>query len=286
MSICKIRNWFVICFVTFFCFVGLAGSFLWLWHNARYIHIKHIYHASKVAFNVPEKRSLNHVGVIMDGNRRWARNAGLKPWIGHQKGVDPLRSLIELCLERNISQVTVYALSIENLKRPQEELDFLFNVIARQLVDSDLTKLFDQGVRVRFYGDKTLYPDVLKPLVEQVEEKTKNNTKLEFGILLCYGGQQEIVAAAQTLAQKVARGEVKADAVNAQTFEDCLWTGALSQPDLVIRTGFAQRLSNFLTYKSAYSEIRFVDAFWPDVTKDMLTKLFDQYQKVDRTFGA
>lgn len=229
---------------------------------------------------------LNHVGIIMDGNRRWAKQQGLNPQCGHKKGCDPLRYSIELCLERSIPYLTVYAFSLENFKRPKEELDYLFGVIAKELVSTDLMKLYDRGVRVRFYGDRAQFPDQLVSLIAEVEEKTKNNTTMQLGILVCYGGLQEITAATKKIAADVASGKIAIENITDALFQTYLWTAELPSPDLIIRTGGAKRLSNFLVYKSAYSEILFVDDFWPAMSKERLGKILDAFNKVERRYGA
>jgi len=232
------------------------------------------------------QQALNHVGIIMDGNRRWAKQQGLNPQCGHKKGCDPLRYSIELCLERSIPYLTVYAFSLENFKRSKEELDYLFGVIAKELVSTDLMKLYDRGVRVRFYGDRAQFPDQLVSLIAEVEEKTKNNTIMQLGILVCYGGLQEITAATKKIAADVASGKIAIENITDALFETYLWTAGLPSPDLIIRTGGAKRLSNFLVYKNAYSEILFVDDFWPAMSKERLGKILDEFNKVERRYGV
>lgn len=229
--------------------------------------------------------TIKHLGVIMDGNRRWAQEAGKAKWLGHKAGVEPLRTTIDFCLKNKIPYLTAYAWSLENFKRLPAEQDYLFNVLAQEIASKDFQELNEQGVKIRFVGDKTTFPPQLVDLFADLENKSKNNTKLTLNILFCYGGQQEIVAAARALAEKVARHEIKPSDINAQTFEAATWLGSIPAPDLIIRTGKVNRMSGFLTYQSAYSELYFMDCYWPEVTEEHLTKALEDYQNRKRTFG-
>lgn len=229
--------------------------------------------------------TIKHLGVIMDGNRRWAQQTGKAKWLGHKAGVEPLKTTVDFCLKNNIPYLTAYAWSLENFKRPPAEQDYLFNVLAQEVASKDFQELNEQGVKIRFVGDRSTFPPQLIDLFTDLENKSKNNTKLTLNILFCYGGQQEIIAAARTLAEKVARHEMKPSDINAQTFEAATWLGSMPAPDLIIRTGKVNRLSGFLTYQSAQSELYFMDCFWPEVTEKHLTKALEDYQNRKRTFG-
>lgn len=222
----------------------------------------------------------------MDGNRRWARKAGLAPWIGHRKGVEPVKTTISFCLKHNIPYLTLYAFSLENFKRPQKELDFLFNTLAQEIASKELNELFEQGIKVRFVGDKSLFPRQLVPIIEEIEEKTRNGTRLELIILFCYGGRQELFAAAHKLAQGVKEGVFNLATVTQQDFESCLWTSNVPTPDIIIRTGGMQRLSNFLPYQAAYSELYFLTCFWPEITEEHLVDALLWFKDRPRNFGA
>lgn len=237
----------------------------------------------KTSRNVSEllkKQPLNHLGIIMDGNRRWAKQHGYKPWIGHQKGVEPLKEAISFCLEHNIKYLTLYTLSLENLKRPQEELNYLFDVLAKDLASKELDDLFKNGIRVRFIGDRSLFPQQLVPIINDIEQKTAGNTKLNLSLLFCYGGQQELIAAAQKL------GQTKATQVSRDNFIASLWSGELPAIDLVIRTAGDHRLSNFMPFQAAYSELYFTPVLWPDFTKEHLADAILFFLKSKRNFGA
>jgi undecaprenyl diphosphate synthase len=229
--------------------------------------------------------NIKHLGVIMDGNRRWAQQAGKAKWLGHKAGVEPLKTTAEFCLKNKIPYLTAYAWSLENFKRPQEEQDYLFNVLAQEVASKEFQELHEHGVKIRFVGDRTTFPKQLVPLFTDIENKSKDNTKLTLNILFCYAGPQEIIAAARTLAEKVARHEMKPSDINAQTFEAATWLGSMPAPDLIIRTGKVNRLSGFLTYQSAHSELYFMDCFWPEVTKKHLIKALEDYKNRKRNFG-
>lgn len=230
--------------------------------------------------------SIKHLGIIMDGNRRWARKNGFKPWIGHQHGVAPVKVTINFCLLHKIPYVTLYAFSLENFKRPQEELHYLFDVLAQELAHKELNTLFEKGVRVTFVGDRNQFPAQLQETIKTIEEKTAQNSTLFLNILFCYGGQQEIIAATKKIAQHVAHGLLKPENITSEIFEEHLWLGKIPSPDLVIRTGGAKRLSNFLTYQSAYSELIFLDCYWPELTDNDLIAAVNEYETVRRNFGA
>lgn len=229
---------------------------------------------------------VQHLACVMDGNRRWAKKRGLFPWDGHREGLNAAKKTVDYCLNKNIRYLTLYTFSIENLKRSVEEKGFLFDLIARFITDTVLAEYTSKGVQVRFVGDRALFPEQLRSLIERVERETAHGDTLTVQILFCYGGQQEIVAAARELAQRVARGELTPEAITKDVFTSVLWTGSVPAPDLVIRTGGNQRLSNFLCYQTAYSELYFSDTFWPDVDEKFLDVAFNYFESSKRNFGA
>ena len=222
----------------------------------------------------------------MDGNRRWAKKRGLFPWDGHREGVTTAQRTVDYCLAKNIPYLTLYTFSVENLKRSLEEKSFLFDLIARFVTDILLVDYRDRGVCVKFIGDRSLFPERLRGVFERVERETAQGTVLTVHLLFCYGGQQEIVAAARELAERVARGELSPEAITQDLFAAILWTGSVPAPDLVIRTGGNQRLSNFLSYQSAYSELYFSDTLWPDVDEAFLDTALSYFESSKRNFGA
>ncbi len=221
----------------------------------------------------------------MDGNRRWARQHGYKPWIGHKKGIEPVKTAVEFCIKNNIPFLTLYVFSLENFNRPQEELSYLFDILAQQISDQELEDVFSKGVKISFIGDQELFPEKIKPLIEKVENKTRNGDKLHVQLLFCYGGQQEITAACKKIAADYAQGKIKDDEITPEFIKKQLWTHQTPAPDLIVRTAGDQRLSNFLTWDAAYAELAFLPCFWPEITADMLTKTVQEFYGRKRTFG-
>ena len=213
-----------------------------------------------------------HLACIMDGNRRWARKYGLPSVMGHREGVKTVEQVIKYCLEKGIKYLSLYTFSLENFKRSVEEKSFLFNLIAEQAKDK-LSKALEGGIRVRFLGDRSLFPPHIKEVCEELERKTADQKKIVVNFLFCYGGQQEIVAACKNILVDVEQGIVKRDEITVDLFRTHLWTGDCPPPEIVIRTGGVKRLSNFLSFQSAYSELFFSDTFWPAFTIEELDSI-------------
>jgi undecaprenyl diphosphate synthase len=227
---------------------------------------------------------LNHLACIMDGNRRWAAQQGLLSFFGHRKGLDTVKLVINFCLSQNISYLSLYTFSTENLQRSQEEQRYLFEVLAGQAA-SELEEFKQQNVRMRFIGDRTLFPKSVQPLCQKIEQETAHCTALEVNFLLCYGGRQEIVAAAQRIATQVGQGQLRAEDITSELFEKNLWTAGTPSPDLIIRTGAQRRLSNFLLYQCAYSELYFLDCMWPEISIASLEEALAYYSDCQKNWG-
>lgn len=231
---------------------------------------------------------IKHLALIMDGNRRWAKKQNLMPWIGHQHGTKSVQQVIEFCLEQQIPLVSLYTLSLENFKnRAPDEINFLLNIILEQS-KSQLPELIKNGVRIKFCGDRSQFPASVKDSVEKLEDATQNLNKgrapqLTVNILFCYGGRQEIIHATKSIAQDVKSGILDINNISEEIFNNYLWVK--SDPDLIIRTGKEKRLSNFLIYQAAYSEIYFTDILWPDLTKQDLMVALEDYKNRTRNFG-
>lgn len=233
------------------------------------------------------QHSVKHLALIMDGNRRWAKKRGLKPWEGHQAGTEPVKRAVEFCIEQGIPYLSLYTFSTENLtKRSPEELKNLFSIIKQGLSTEEFEKLFSHGVSIKFIGDRSLFPPDLIKQIEQTEQKTKGGKNLQVQILFCYGGTLELTAACKAIAQEVADGKLAPQAITPEVIEQHLWTAGTPPPDLVMRTGGMMRLSNFFPWQSAYSELLFVDKFWPDITKKDLAQAIQTYEERKRNFGA
>lgn len=226
---------------------------------------------------------LKHLALIMDGNRRWARHRALKPWLGHSEGTRAVRHSISFCLKNKIPTLTLYTFSIENFSRTQEELSYFFELLINQ-ISSQTEELIDKKVCIKFVGDREIFPKSTLSSIEDIESSTKDLKELTVYVLFCYGGQQEIVNATKLIAQDILSGKLDINDINTKLLKNYLWVS--SEPDLIIRTGGASRLSNFLPYQSAYSELYFTDKLWPDITETDLELATNNFLERKRNFGA
>ncbi|MFA5998887.1 MAG: polyprenyl diphosphate synthase [Candidatus Babeliales bacterium] len=221
---------------------------------------------------------ISHLGLIMDGNRRWAKKQGMFPWLGHRQGAKTIEMVINYCIEQKISYLSLYTFSLENFKRSQTEISYLFALIDES--QSRIEEFVKLGVRVRFVGDISSLPDQTKNVCLKIEAATQACTVLQCNFLMCYGGQQEILAAVQRLIQD------KVETVTIDNFKKYLWLGDIPDPEVIIRTGGVRRLSNFLSFQSAYAEINFLDCLWPDLTKELLHQTLEQAVQAKKNFGS
>ena len=226
-----------------------------------------------------------HVAIIMDGNGRWAKARGLPRVAGHRAGVEALRNAVRAAGDLGISWLTVYAFSSENWSRPKSEVTDLMGLL-KLFIRRDLAELHNAGVRVRVIGDRvTLQPDI-RNLLEEAESLTAGNTSMNLVIAFNYGGRDEIARAARRIAEAVERGELSSNDVTAEFLDEQLDTAGMPDPDLVIRTSGEIRLSNFLPWQSAYSELVFLPCFWPDFTREHLAEAVREYTGRERRFGG
>jgi len=233
---------------------------------------------------------LKHLAVIMDGNRRWAKKNNLYPWQGHEAGFETLQELVAFCIEQKIPYLSVYAFSLENFKRSTEEKTHLFSLLIKTACEK-LGKFKEAGIRIRFVGDQTLFPESVRSSITTIEQETgalaRGPIQLDLLILFCYGGQQELIAAAQKICSLSKAGLISESDITQENFRKYLWTGKdIPDPSLIIRTGGAGRLSNFLLYQSAYSELYFTNTLWPDMKKNELLEAVDDFHQRKRNFGA
>ncbi len=228
-----------------------------------------------------------HVGIIPDGNRRWARMKGMQEWLGHREGYKRMREVLTWLLDLNIKVVTVFAMSTENcLRRSEEEKEKLFELLTKGLYELSEEKLVhERKVKVNVFGEEEMWPESLKEAARHVMEVTKNYDQRVFNIAICYGGRQEIVRAVRRIARKVEEGMIRPEEIDEKTISDHLFTAGLPDPDLIIRTSGEERLSNFLLWQSAYSELYFVNSYWPEVRKLDILKAIRDYQRRQRRFG-
>ncbi|MBO9413313.1 MULTISPECIES: isoprenyl transferase [unclassified Ruegeria] len=227
----------------------------------------------------------HHVAIIMDGNGRWAQARGRPRLFGHQAGARRVRDVVEACPGLGIKYLTVFAFSTENWKRTQAEVAGLMSLFKRYIIKETKT-LAQNGIRVRFIGDRVRLDSKLVDLMDTLEEATKGNDLVHLTIALNYGGRDEVARATKRLALDVAEGRLKPEEVDEETLPKYLDTHVLPDPDLVIRTSGEARISNFLLWQSAYSEYEFIDTLWPDFTAEELERLCRSYGARDRRFGA
>lgn len=226
-----------------------------------------------------------HVAIIMDGNGRWAKARGLPRVAGHKAGVDALRRTVRAAADLGISWLTVYAFSSENWSRPQSEVTDLMGLL-KIFIRRDLAELHNSGVRVRIIGDRATLQSDIRSLLEEAEVLTAANEALTLVIAFNYGGRDEIVRAARRLADAVSRGEISSADISPELFSDNLDTSGIPDPDLVIRTSGEVRLSNFLPWQSAYSELVFQPCYWPDFNREHLADALREYTGRERRFGG
>lgn len=233
---------------------------------------------------IVEKTNLQHIAIIMDGNRRWAKNKFLPSAAGHKKGVEALRATLKACLNYNIKYLTVYAFSTENWNRPKDEVDFLMSLLAKTIV-SEVPEFKANDIRLTFIGDRSSLNDDLIKVLEFGENETKDNKSLNLQIAFNYGSRMEITNAVKTIVKKVQSGEINPESIDEQTVSSNLYTADIPDPDLLIRTGGEKRISNYLLWQCAYSEIYITDIFWPEFDKEALCDSILEFNSRNRRFG-
>jgi undecaprenyl diphosphate synthase len=227
----------------------------------------------------------DHVAIIMDGNGRWATQRGRPRLFGHHAGARRVREMVEACPDLGVKYLTIFAFSTENWKRTQSEVSGLMKLF-RRYIGREAKALFQDGVRVRFIGDRQKLDDKLVSLMDNLELYTSGNDKVHLTIALNYGGRDEVTRAAQRLAFEVEQGRLSPKDVDVETLAKFLDTRFLPDPDLVIRTSGEARISNFLLWQTAYAEYEFVDTLWPDFNAEEFGKILSRYGNRERRFGA
>jgi undecaprenyl diphosphate synthase len=226
-----------------------------------------------------------HVAIIMDGNGRWARARGLPRVAGHRRGAESVRRTITAAAELGVRYLTLFGFSSENWKRPTDEVDDLMGLL-RHYLRGEIADLHKNGVRLRVIGDRTkLAPDIVT-LIDNAEAMTRDNQRLTLIVALSYGSRAELTAAARAIAQSVRDGRLSTDAIDEALVDRHLTTAGIPDPDLLIRTSGEKRLSNFLLWQSAYTELVFMDTLWPDFTKQDLEEAIREFQRRERRYGA
>lgn len=233
---------------------------------------------------IVKNTKLQHIAIIMDGNRRWAKEKHLPSAMGHQKGVQSLKNILKACHSFGVKYLTVYAFSTENWNRPQEEVNFLMGLLANT-IKNELKELNENEVRIKFIGKISELNNELKVILSDAEEKTKDNNGVRLQIAFNYGSRAEITNALKEIAKDISEGKLNADEISEQTIQEKLYTKDVPDPDLLVRTGGEQRLSNYLLWQAAYSEIYVTDTYWPDFDKESLAQAIIEYSERTRRFG-
>lgn len=231
-------------------------------------------------------RMITHLGCIMDGNRRWAAERGVHSLMGHKEGVKAVGRAIECCLQYDIKHLSLYTFSIENFNRSDEEKSYLFNLFAEVMKSEFMETVHKHQIKIRVIGDRTLFPSSVVPVIQELERVTASYGELTVYLLFVYGGTHEIVATAKRLAADVKDGIVDVDQIDAHLFRQYSWLGDVPDPDLVIRSGGYSRLSNFLLYQVAYSELYVIDTWWPDMSAADFDKAIAYFKSCKRRFGG
>jgi undecaprenyl diphosphate synthase len=230
-------------------------------------------------------KSPRHVAVIMDGNGRWATQRSLPRTEGHRHGVEAVRRLVRAAIECGTEYVTVFTFSSENWRRPRAEVNYLFALL-RRFIRQDVAELHSAGVRIIVIGERAGLDSDIVQMIEECETLTAGNSTLNLIVAFNYGGRTEIVQTARALAGKVARGELSPDEIDESTFAANLYAPGVPEPDMLIRTSGEQRISNYLLWQMAYTELVFVDEHWPDFDKSIFLRAIAEYARRQRRFGG
>lgn len=230
--------------------------------------------------NIVEETNLRHIAIIMDGNRRWAKEKNLPSAFGHKKGVEALKTTLRACNDFGIKYLTVYAFSTENWKRKQEEVDFLMDLVAVTLTN-ELAEMHKENVQIRFIGDLTKLSDKLQKVLDSAVKTTQDNTGVILQIALNYGSRDEITNAVK----QIVHNGVQEEEITQDLISEYLYTKGVPDPDLLIRTGGEQRISNYLLWQIAYSEILIISKYWPDFDKNLLAGCIEEFKLRQRRYG-
>ncbi|MFH1774790.1 MAG: polyprenyl diphosphate synthase [Methanobacteriota archaeon] len=235
---------------------------------------------------VKNGRKPEHIAIIMDGNRRMAERLGLKPWQGHRMGAEKIETVLDWCLDLDIKTVTAYAFSTENFRRPEEEVEKLFDLFEEYFNKVAANeKIHRYKARVRAIGKTENFPERVKKAIKNAEEATKDYNNFHLNLAVAYGGRQEILDAVKKIANDVREGKLDINAVDETTISKNLYTNGLPDPDLIIRTSGEERISGFLLWQSAYSELYFCESYWPGFRKIDFLRAIRTFQLRKRRFG-
>jgi len=225
------------------------------------------------------------IGVILDGNRRWARAKGLSVFEGHRAGYNKMKEFIGWARDAGVRAVIAYVFSTENWGRAPEEVSYLMNLLREALAEREISAYKKENIKIRVIGDRTMLEEDMRTWIARAEEHTKDQSGMTLVFLLSYGGRREIVYAASRLVESM-RNNTLRGVIDEKMFAKYLWTADIPDPDLIIRAGGERRLSNFLLWQAAYSELMFISTLWPDFSKEEFCAILDEYAKRERRFGA
>ncbi len=225
-----------------------------------------------------------HLAIIMDGNGRWAEQRHLPRILGHRKGVETVQAIVGDCLDLGVSYLTLFAFSSENWGRPQEEVEALMNLLGTFL-KKELSQIHEQGIRLMAVGELERLPKSIGKILKDSIRRTAENQRMVLNLALSYGSRNELTRAVQVLGREVADGRMRADEITEEDIGAALDTRGIPDPDLLIRTSGEMRISNFLLWQVAYSELYFTEALWPDFTRDHLMQALEEYNRRQRRFG-
>ena len=231
-----------------------------------------------------KERLPHHIAIIMDGNGRWAKKRNLERMVGHKKGIESAREIVKFCREAGIKVVTLYAFSIENWRRPKKEVHALMNLV-KKYIFKESKELIKNNICLRTIGNIDAMPPSVAGIVKETVEKTKRSNGMIVNVALSYGGRDEIIRAIKKIVQEVKQGSLKEDDITEQIFSNYLFTKDLPDPDLLIRTSGEMRLSNFLLWQTAYTEIYVTEILWPDFKREDMVRALINYQNRERRFG-
>lgn len=226
----------------------------------------------------------NHIAIIMDGNGRWAKKRGMPRTFGHKKGAENVVNITRAMKDSGVKYLTLYAFSTENWQRSEDEVQSLMQLL-NDYLDHEFQEIMDNDVKIVFIGERNMLSSVLQQKIQFVEEKSKNNKSLTLCIALSYGSRQEILSAVKKISKLVKNGDMSENEISLDTISALLYTKDIPDPDILIRTSGEQRISNYLLWQIAYTELFFTDTLWPDFNKDELNEIIKKYSNRERRYG-
>ena len=231
-----------------------------------------------------ETNSCKHIAIIMDGNGRWAKKRAMPRTFGHKKGAENVVNITRAMKDSGIKFLTLYAFSTENWQRSKDEVDALMNLL-NEYLDKELQEIMENNVKIIFIGEKGMLSDNIRSKIEKLENESKNNTDLTLCIALSYGSRQEIVNAIKGIASDVIDGKISISDIDTKLVSESLYTKDIPDPDILIRTSGEQRISNYLLWQLAYTELFFTNTLWPDFSKEELLDIIEQFNNRERRYG-